>query len=229
MAIEVRDVARFDQVRFRGPGTLKISQTDNVLADRESLTIHAPGYVMESVISEVREGVLHVGYKSPKITSLRVQREIISYDLCMKDIRKIIVTGSGTVVVPDVDNDTVRVEINGSGKVNLDHLTADNFRAVIHGAGAVRVLGDVETQSIVINGSGRYEAEHLVSDFAQVTVNGSGQVGVSVTDELNVSIEGSGQVTYAGFPDIAKTISGTGSLTRRRREKGSSNKGEDHG
>ena len=67
MSIEVRDVARFDQVRFRGPGTLKITQ-----ADREALTVHAPAYVMQDVISDVEDGVLRVGYKSPKITRLRV-------------------------------------------------------------------------------------------------------------------------------------------------------------
>jgi len=224
MSIEVRQVARFDRIRFRGPGTLKISQTET-----ESLTVHAPAYVMAHVISEVKDGVLHVGYKSPKVTSLRVLREVISFDLCMRDIRKITVTGSGTVLVPDVDNDVVRVEVNGSGKVNLDHLTADTFRTVIRGSGSVRVQGDVETQSVLLEGSGRYDADFLVSDFAQLCLVGSGAIGVSVTDELNVSINGSGQVTYGGFPDISKSISGSGRLIRRRREKPSKNRGEDHG
>ena len=224
MSIEVREVTRFDQVRFRGPGTLKISQ-----ASRESLTIHAPAYVMQHVISDVREGVLHVGYRSPKVTRLRVLKEVISYDLSMKDIRGITVTGSGTVLVPDLDNDTVHIEINGSGKVNLDHLTADNLRTAIHGAGSVRVMGDVETQSLLLNGSGRYEADYLVSDFAQVTLNGSGHVAVSVSDELNVVINGSGQVVYGGFPDITRSIMGSGQLLRRRREKDADKRGEDHG
>jgi len=224
MSIEVRDVSRFDQVRFRGPGTLKITQTD-----KESVTVHAPAYVMEHIISEVKDGILHIGYKSPKITRLRVLKEVISFNLGMKDIRKIAVTGSGTVIVPDLDNDSVLVEISGSGKVNLDHLTADDFRATLHGSGYIRAQGDVETQSIVINGSGKYLSEHLVSDFAQVTLNGSGKVSISVSDELNVVINGSGEVTYGGFPDITKTISGSGALTRRRRVKDRSDAGEDHG
>ncbi|MBO6511973.1 MAG: DUF2807 domain-containing protein [Roseibium sp.] len=224
MSIEVRDVSRFDQVRFRGPGTLKISQ-----AAEESLTIHAPGYVMGDVISDVRDGVLQVGYKSPKVTRLRVLREVISYDLHMKDIRKITVTGSGSVVVPDLDNDTVRIEINGSGKVNLDHVTADNLRTTIHGSGSVRVQGDVETQSVVVNGAGRYEAEYLVSDFAQLTLNGSGAMSVSVSEELNVVINGNGSILYGGFPDITRAISGSGTLSRRRRDKSRKNRGEENG
>jgi len=222
--IEVRDVSRFDQVRFRGPGTLKITQTNE-----ESLTVHAPAYVIKHIISEVKDGVLYVGYKSPKVTPLRVLKEVISFDLRVKDIREISVTGSGAVIVPDLDNDTVCVEINGSGKVNLGHLTADNFRATIQGAGHIRAQGDVETQAIVVNGSGKVMSDHLVSDFARVILNGSGKVSMSVSDELNVVINGSGEVSYGGFPDITKAITGSGALTRRRRVKDRSTAGEDHG
>ncbi len=234
MSIEVRDVARFDQVRFRGPGTLKISQGDPLSESgsqkrKESLTIHAPGYVMRHVISEVKDGVLHVGYKSPKVTRLRVLQEVISYDLCMKDIRKVTVTGSGSLLMPDIDNDAVTVELNGSGKAKIEQLTADSFIAIVHGAGVIRVEGDVETQSILMNGAGRFEAENLVSDYAQVTLNGSGKANVSVSDELNVVINGSGLVTYAGFPEINKHISGSGRLERRRRTRRHSRQGEDHG
>lgn len=224
MPIEVRDVSRFDQVRFRGPGTLKITQTNE-----ESLTVHAPAYVIKHIISEVKDGVLYVGYKSPKVTPLRVLKEVISFDLRVKDIREISVTGSGAVIVPDLDNDTVCVEINGSGKVNLGHLTADNFRATIQGAGHIRAQGDVETQAIVVNGSGKVMSDHLVSDFARVILNGSGKVSMSVSDELNVVINGSGEVSYGGFPDITKAITGSGALTRRRRVKDRSTAGEDHG
>ena len=224
MPIEVRDVSRFDQVRFRGPGTLKITQTNE-----ESLTVHAPAYVIKHIISEVKDGVLYVGYKSPKVTPLRVLKEVISFDLRVKDIREISVTGSGAVIVPDLDNDTVCVEINGTGKVNLGHLTADNFRATIQGAGHIRAQGDVETQAIVVNGSGKVMSDHLVSDFARVILNGSGKVSMSVSDELNVVINGSGEVSYGGFPDITKAITGSGALTRRRRVKDRSTAGEDHG
>ena len=224
MSIEVRDVSRFDQVRFRGPGTLKITQTNE-----ESLTVYAPAYVIKHIISEVKDGVLYVGYKSPKVTPLRVLKEVISFDLRVKDIREISVTGSGAVIVPDLDNDTVCVEINGSGKVNLGHLTADNFRATIQGAGHIRAQGDVETQAIVVNGSGKVMSDHLVSDFARVILNGSGKVSMSVSDELNVVINGSGEVSYGGFPDITKAITGSGALTRRRRVKDRSTAGEDHG
>ncbi len=224
MSIEVRQVRRFDQVRFIGPGTLKITQ-----GEKEALTIHAPAYVMENVVSSVESGLLTLGYRSPKITRLRVLKEIISFNLVMKDLRRLTVTGTGSVIIPDLDNDAIRLEIQGSGKINLEHLTADSLHTLIKGSGFLRVAGDVEAQSVSVNGSGKYDAEKLVSDFAQVALNGSGHVAVSVTDDLNVVINGSGKVTYSGFPEVSKAISGSGSVSRRRREKTTHNAGEDHG
>ncbi|MBQ75632.1 MAG: hypothetical protein CMQ20_11520 [Gammaproteobacteria bacterium] len=224
MSVEIRKAKRFDQVRFRGPGTLKITQGDS-----ESLTIHAPAYVMEHVESEVIDTVLHLGYVSPKVVSLKVLHEVISYDLCMKDVRRLVLSGAGRIFIPDLDNDAVSAEVSGSGMIMLDNLTADRFDVVIGGSGSVKVAGDVEAQSALISGSGNYNAERLVSDFAHVRISGSGNANVSVSDDLNVVISGSGKVSYAGYPDISKLISGSGKLLRRRRKKQKLDKGEENG
>ncbi|MFP6807373.1 MAG: DUF2807 domain-containing protein [Pseudomonadales bacterium] len=214
MSVEIREVSDFDQIRFRGPGICKIIQ-----GDTESLNIHAPAYMMGEIESSVSDSVLHLGYVSPRVVSLRVQREIISYELYVKDISRMVVLGSGRIVVPDLDNDAVKVEINGSGQICLDNLTADKLVVEIKGSGRVKVAGDVEMQSLSISGSGRYEAQQLVSDFAQAKISGSGQADVSVSDDLSVIISGSGKISYGGYPDVSKVISGSGKVLRRRRDK----------
>lgn len=224
MTVEVRDVRRFDQVRFMGPGILKVSQRDE-----ESLTIHAPSYVMKDIVSEVRNGELFVGYRSPKVVSLKVHREVISYSLGVRDLRRLRVTGIGRVMIPDLDNDHVRVEVTGIGQVTLERLTADSLDVLISGGGIVRASGDVEAQSVVISGAGKYQAESLISDFGNVKLSGAGSADVSVSEELDVVISGVGKVTYGGYPEIIKRISGMGKLTRRRRTSRYQSRGEDHG
>jgi hypothetical protein len=224
MSVVIRKVAGFDQVRFRGPGTCKITQDDI-----ESLTIHAPAYIMQHIESEVRESVLHLGYVSPKVVSLKVQQEVVSFDLRMKDIRRLVVTGSGRIITPDLDNDALSIEVTGSGQISLEKLTADMLDVVIGGSGSIKVAGDIETQTVKIAGSGRYDAERLISDFAQLKISGSGCANVTVSDELNVIIKGSGKVSYGGYPDISKVISGSGKIVRRRRDKHGVNRGEEHG
>ncbi|HIG44454.1 MAG: head GIN domain-containing protein [bacterium] len=223
MTVETRSVMKFDQVRFRGPGTLKIIQSDD-----ESLTIHAPDYVLKNIQSEVVDGVLRLGYVNPHIVLLKVRREIISYDLKMKDVRRVTFSGTGRIVIPDLDNDHVSVLVSGSGQLSLEKLTADQFEANITGSGSVKAEGDVEVQRIKISGSGQYSSEKLVSDFADINVAGAGSVSVSVSDELSVVISGSGSVSYAGYPDVYKQITGSGKVTRRRKEPQPPKRGKEH-
>lgn len=224
MTVQVRDVKGFDSVRFVGPGILKINQRD-----RESLTTHAPSYVMKNIVSVVNNGELLVGYRSPKVVSLKVHREVISYSLSVRDLRKLRVTGIGRVIIPDLDNDHVRVDVSGTGQVTLERLTADRLEVVISGRGGVRANGDVEAQSVNISGAGSYQAQQLISDFGHVRVSGSGSADVSVSEDLEVVISGAGQVTYGGYPEIVKRISGAGKLIRRRRNSRFQMNGEDHG
>jgi len=224
MTVEVRDVRKFDQVRFMGPGILKINQSD-----RESLTIHAPSYVMKDIRSDVKDGRLLLGYRSPKIVSLRIHREVISYSLGVRDLRRLRMSGFGRVVIPDLDNDHVKIEVTGIGHVLLDHLTADRLDVLISGAGGVKVSGDVEAQSVIITGAGHYDAQRLISDFGQVKLSGAGVADVSVNEDLEVIITGAGKVSYSGYPEIVKRISGLGKLSRRRHPRRQPLNGEDHG
>lgn len=214
MTVDIREVEGFDKIRFRGPGILKITS-----GRKDRLAIHAPGYVMNDIESTVTHSTLHLGYVSPRVVSLKINQEIISYELHIKELRHITVVGSGRTVIPDLDNDVLGVTLSGSGQVVLDHLTADRFDAEISGSGSVRVAGDVESQAVDISGSGRYEAEALVSDYGRIRMTGSGTASVAVNEDLNVFISGSGNVVYSGFPEVFKQISGSGKLTRKRRQK----------
>ena len=224
MALEARNITGFDVVEFRGPGTLKLSQ-----GERESLKIHAPGYVIDHIRAEVRDGRLLLGYVSPQIVSLRVYSEVISFDLTVRDLKRLKQSGSGKIIAPDIDVDRIEVQMEGSGKLYLQHLTADHLGVSLSGSGLVSVAGDVESQVVNLTGSGRYQGEHLVSDFASLTLSGSGKADVSTSDSLDVRITGSGTVSYAGYPEVTKQVSGSGKLVRRRRQKQKAYRGEEHG
>jgi len=224
MSVEVRPVSGFRAVVFRGPGTLKITQ-----GERESVKIHAPGYVMNDIEARVQDDTLHLGYVPPRVVRLRVWGEVISYDLVLKDLRRLSVRGSGKVIAPDIDVDALGVRLDGSARVHLQHLTADHFSLVLAGSGLVTIAGDVESQSLSITGSGRCQGEHLVSDFADVRISGSGSADVNASDELNVNVSGSGVVSYSGQPEVTKQVSGSGKVVRRRRQKRESPRGEEHG
>lgn len=208
-----RKLKSFNRVKFRGPGILTIVQDEE-----ESLEIDAPGYMLNEIQSSVSDEELSIGYVATSIVSLSAHREKIQYSLKVRNLKQLLVKGSGDVFLPDLDNDQFKIVLSGSGSTKVGQLTADRLEVNISGSGRVDVTGDVETQVIKLSGSGCYFAEKLVSDFADVIVSGSGQAEINTSDELSVVISGSGLISYSGYPDVYKQISGSGRLTRRRRE-----------
>jgi len=210
MSVEIREVSNFNQIRFKGPGTVKIRQTDG----KESLTIHAPAYVIKDIESSVKDSVLYLGYVTPPVVSLKVIKEVISFDLRLKNLESLSVSGSGRILIPDLDVDRLRLSLSGSGVLQLDHLTADTLETNLSGSGNMNIEGDVETQRVKISGSGLFNGLRLVSDICYLDLTGSGEARLLVHDQLTVRINGSGRASYRGYPDIRKQISGTGSLSR---------------
>ena len=211
MTIEVREVRDFSKVRLRGPGILKVTQSDH-----ESLTIQAPRYGISQLQSIVVDEELLLGYVSIGPASLQLYREVITYDLHVKDLCQLCLTGVGRAVLPDMDSDVLVLQVKGAGEIRVDHLTADRLEVLIDGRGRVSVSGDVEAQSVVVRDAGDYQAETMISDFADLRVTGPGRAAISVNDRLRVAITGHGTVSYAGFPEIVKLISGSGRLQRHR-------------
>ena len=207
-----RTISGVEAVTFGGPGTLRVVQ-----AETESLALTASHSVLPQLQSRVAGKVLHLGVARGPVTPIGLMRQTVTWDLGVRELQRLVMTGSGSIVLPDLDMDELVVELQGSGGIRFAHLTADRLLVKLSGSGAISLAGDVESQQVRITGSGSYEAMHLVSDYGSIAVAGSGTADVAVNDDLDVRIAGDGKVSYSGFPEITKQITGSGKLTRIRR------------
>lgn len=228
MSIEVRALDHFDKVLLRGPGILKISQ-----GERESLTLHAPRYAISQLQSRVVDGELQLGcVPQPArgaVLPLQLHREVVTYDLHVRDLARLRLTGVGRAVLPDMDTDRLILQVLGAGQIRLDHLTADHLEVLIDGRGKVVVNGDVETQQVQVRGAGDYNAVAMACDFADLRVADAGRAAVAVNELLNVVISGHGSVSYQGDPEISKVISAPGQLQRSKPVGRLARRGEERG
>ncbi|MFT6012195.1 MAG: hypothetical protein ACI96P_002437, partial [Candidatus Azotimanducaceae bacterium] len=183
MTIEVRQVSGFDRVRLQGPGILKIRQSN-----KASLTVHAPRYAIKGLQSRVVSGELLLGLLSTPVVSLQLHREVISYDLQVKDLSRLQLTGVARAIVPDLDTDSLTLVVGGSARIRVEKLTADHLDVRINNRGQVSVSGDVEAQSVRVSSQGDYQAGQLISDFAELSVADQGQAIITVNEALNVAI-----------------------------------------
>jgi hypothetical protein len=204
---EERDVRGFNSVSLSTMGDVTIVQ-----GDVESLTVRADDNFMQYIVSEVKNGDLHLGIsKLARQARLRPTRQI-EFRLTVDDLDGIAVAGSGSVRSPELATDRLDIAVSGSGDVEIVSLSADAVDIAISGSGNVELRGETDRQSVAISGSGRYEAPGLQSRRAEVAISGSGNATVDVTDSLDAHVSGSGSLAYYGDPKVARSVTGSGTV-----------------
>ncbi len=182
---ESRDVSGFEEVELRGVGNLSIQQGDS-----EALTVEAEEDVLPKIGTKVKDNRLILG---PKRNTTIDTTGPITYELTLKDLTALEVSGPGDVEAEDISTDELAVKINGTGDVEIS--------------------GETDNQNVEISGSGDYQAEDLESEQAEVDVGGTGSAIVNVSDELDAKVSGTGSVEYVGDPTVNQDVSGTGEVS----------------
>jgi hypothetical protein len=204
-----RNVSGFDSVALACRGELTIRQSG-----QEGLTITADDNILTHIMTEVRGGTLRIGMSQECARYIVRPSTSIRYELTVKDLSGISVSGSGCVLVESLANETTNIAVSGSGRVRISELTTRAAAIAISGSGDVVLGGETGSQTVAISGSGEYEASDLMSDTASVTVSGSGDATVAASQKLTAHLSGSGSIGYHGEPEVDSRVSGSGRVRR---------------
>jgi Putative auto-transporter adhesin, head GIN domain len=202
---ETRQVHDFDRVALDGLGTLTITQ-----GTTEALTVQAEDNVLPLLHSDVEGGTLRLGPRDAAIDPTRP----IRYDLTLKRLTGLEVTGAAQVRSAAIQSDQLAVKVTGAGRVDVDRLTASSLTVEITGTGDVRLAGEVSRQTVSISGAGAFRGGDLATQQATVDVTGAADCQVRVSEHLTVTISGAGHVGYIGSPTVDQHVSGAGRVTR---------------
>jgi hypothetical protein len=184
---ESRDVSGFDEVELTGVGELSIQQ-----AESESLMVEAEEDVIPKIRTEVKNNRLVIG---PKPSTSINTTEPINYELTVKDLSAL--------------------EVSGSGDVEAEGISTDELAITMGGTRDVEMSGKADRQEVENSGSGDYQAENLKSKEAKIDVRGSGSAVVNASDELEAGVSGSGSVEYVGDPAVEQNVSGAGEVRKQ--------------
>jgi hypothetical protein len=183
---ESRDVSGFDEVELQGGGNLSIRRTGS-----ESLSVEAEKNVLAKIRTDVENNRLIIG---PKPNTTIHTSEPIRYELTVKELNAL--------------------KVSGAGNVDAEGISTDELAVTISGAGDVKIAGRAVSQEIAISGSGNYRAEGLESKEAQIGVGGSGSALVNVSGKLDAEVSGVGSVEYIGDPTVNEHVSGVGQVSK---------------
>jgi hypothetical protein len=210
---ETREVSDFDRVALAGFGDLHIRQ-----GEEESLTIEASPELLERIKTEVKDGQLTIRFVQNWLdwigdvlaTGFAGMR--VRYDLTVKELAALAITGAGRAQVADLKADQVALELRGAGQLSVASLEAAGLTIDLSGAGQIKVGGRVTEQTVKITGAGSYDAPDLESQRAKATLTGLGGATVWAVEDLEATIRSVGSVSYYGAPKVSKTITGIGTL-----------------
>jgi Putative auto-transporter adhesin, head GIN domain len=183
---ETRVVEKFTAISLSAGGSLEIVQIGE-----ESLEITADDNLLELFTSEVRDGTLYLSTAEGKSWSGKGPR----FKVTVRELRKLKVSGVGSVKATNLDTDSLTVSISG--------------------AASGRIAGRSDNLSISISGTGSLNAAELRAKRARVVVSGVGEVTVNASDELNAKVSGTGTIWYIGSPKLESSVSGVGSIKQK--------------
>ncbi len=227
---KVRTFSGIDGVALLGSGDVDI-----LIGNKEEITIHAPADLIPYLLTEKKDGTLYIGKRKKGWKKFRNWNENIHYDLVVKDLNRISVSGSGDIDVEklsgekctvkvsgsgniDVDqinSKGVKVTVSGSGDIDIDNLSADILGVSINGSGDINLDGKTDELDLTISGSGDFTGNELKSENVLINIYGSGDARTWVTESLEVHISGSGDVTYHGNPTVNSRVTGSGDIRHR--------------
>lgn len=204
---ETRNVGDFKEISLAIPAELQLTQ-----GSKNEVIIEADEDLLEKIITEVREGKLVI--KFDRWFSYKGFDKIIVY-VTVKDIEKLVLSGSGEIVSKTpIKADDLKLVVTGSGSIIIDDLSANEVGGFISGSGDIRVDGKSKAKVLdaTVTGSGDFFASNLEFDKADLTITGSGTIKANVINELEATITGSGRIYYKGNPVIDANITGSGKI-----------------
>jgi len=203
---ENRTVPAFTAIVIEGSGNVTLSQESS-----QSVSVETDDNLLPLVKTEVRAGVLYLGFK-PGTRPVHVSQ--LEFLIGVPKLTAVKISGSGNLHATGlIRADELALEISGSGSI-YSELAVGRLTVAISGSGGMTAEGKADQLALTINGSGSMQAHDLVSGTAEVAVNGSGEAVVNARRAISIEVSGSGRVAYGGGAKATITKSGLGVVQR---------------
>jgi hypothetical protein len=203
---ESRTVAGFTGIVIEGSGNVTFSQ-----ADSQTVTVETDDNLLPIVKTEVRAGILYLGFKEGAKTRHVSQLEFL---VSVPKLTAVKISGSGNLHATGlIRAEALTLEISGSGGI-YSELDVGRLDVTISGSGGITAEGKADQISVAISGSGSVQGHDLVSETATVSVNGSGEAVINARRTISINVSGSGRVAYGGGAAATITKSGSGVVQR---------------
>lgn len=207
---EIREVPVFTDISLRVSASMHVRQ-----GDVQKVEVEASRATLDELITEVKDRALIIRFPTRHLINRSFDPGKITIYVTVPEINALMLSGSGDIMAENtITTRILDLNVSGSGSIILNNLNVDKVKAVISGSGDI-VIKDGKTAGEfngTVSGSGNIRAADYEAQEVSIRILGSGNSYIHSDGNIHVRIAGSGSVYYSGNPNIDSSIAGSGKV-----------------
>lgn len=200
----VLELPVFDKIEVNCPAKITLSQS---VTQSVALRSNQP----ENVLTEVKNGVLHIAYKPQK------NRYTVSeLEIAVPAIQSVQATGAAQIETEGLfRQDALSIELAGASQADLN-IQSNTLSIISLGASQVELEGATDSLYVDLTGASQLESNGLVAQNVHIVCAGASQAEVHAVKTLWAQAAGASQIEYKGNPRILQSLSVGASQIKKR-------------
>lgn len=202
-----RPASFFDGVRVSTGIDVYLSQ-----GDRESVKVMADENLHEYIVTEVKNGILHVYFDNISVRDAEMKRVYVT----MKDVKSLKTSSAGDIIgeTPIKCND-ISLASSSAGDIKLE-LFANAVDVNISSSGSINLSGEADRLIANLSSAGDLNAFNFKTKEARVDVSSAGDAEIYVAEKLTAHASSAGDILYTGNPGYVDARSSSAGHIRKR-------------
>lgn len=163
--------------------------------NKQSMIVEADENLHEYIITEVRNGVLHI-YTDANIREAERKRVYVT----MKEITSLTTSSAGDIIgETPVKTDDLKLSASSAGDIKLE-VYARNIGINVSSSGDITLSGEGDMLDAKLSSAGDLKAYNFKVKEADISVSSAGDADIYVTDKLYARASSAGDINYKGNP-----------------------------
>ncbi len=182
------------------------------MGDKVSLSVEADENLHDLIITEVKDGTLHIHTKK-NIWSSKSRKVYVT----ASSINEISVSSGAEVISENtINSDDLKIRATSGSDVRLQLNVANLNCNTTSGANA-RLVGKASSFTAESTSGSDIKAQELETETCNVKVTSGADIYVNVTESLDANATSGGDIKYIGNPKkVQKNVSSSGSIHNKQ-------------
>lgn len=163
----------------------------------------------DQIITEVRNGVLHIGFKG-KGWKLNKDQKLKAY-ITFRAIDRLYISGACDVFLSGtLKAEALSIRQSGASDLKEGRLEVGKLTVDLSGASDMRVSGKAKQVSVEASGASSFRGFDLVTEICDVRASGASDIRITVNKELSAQANGASDIRYRG-EGVMRDVKSSGS------------------